>query len=49
MFADIRGGAERAFDGALAEMPPRFPEGLAASVKRGFARRMPRTAHGGEA
>lgn len=49
VFEDIRGRAERAFDGALAEMPPRFPEGLAASVRRGFARRMLRTAHGGEA
>jgi serine/threonine-protein kinase HipA len=36
VFEDIRRRAGRAFDMALAEMPPGFPEGLVASVRRGF-------------
>jgi len=35
IFEDIRGRAEMAYDGALAGMPPGFPEGLEASVRRG--------------
>jgi serine/threonine-protein kinase HipA len=42
VFEDIRGRAEQAFEGALAEMPPGFPEGLAASVRQGFDQRMAR-------
>jgi serine/threonine-protein kinase HipA len=46
VFEDIRGRAERAFDEALAEMPPGFPEGLAASVRRGFEQRVMRLVAG---
>lgn len=48
VFEDIRGRAERAFDGALAEMPPRFPEGLVASVRRGFEQRVARLVAGND-
>jgi serine/threonine-protein kinase HipA len=40
VFDDLRVRAERAFDGALAEMPPAFPERLAASVRRGVEQRV---------
>lgn len=39
LFEDIRGRAEQAFEGALAEMPPGFSEGRAVSVRRGFEQR----------
>ena len=42
LFEDIRGRAERAFDGALAEMPPEFLEGLVAPLRRGFEQRLTR-------
>jgi serine/threonine-protein kinase HipA len=40
VFEDIRGRAERAFDGASAGMPPGFPKELAASVRRGVEQRV---------
>ena len=42
VFEAIRGRAERAFDGALAEMPPGFPEWLVAAVRQGFEQRVMR-------
>ena len=48
VFEDIRGRAEQAFDGALAEMPPGFPEGLVAAVRQGFEQRVMRLMNAAE-
>ena len=48
VFEDIRRRAEQAFDGALAEMPPGSPEGLAAAVRQGFEHRVARLVVGSD-